>query len=175
MLNVYAGVFDRLSGMVETSLTRVEQSIANIFKTLGFAAFGLIVGWLCHAVVMNTPVLNVKWFSSIVAVIGGGTLSAIFGSDYLFGGYAIGLVLGFFGHAIWSALVWAFGPHLSAFRAAMEHHASIVKRELIAEIDSPSPVYTGERDSRRRPRAVIASALIGSCFLLIGAVACAVA
>ena len=64
---------------------------------IGACLFGTVVGWLAHNVFQRAELLNVSWLASMVGVIGGGAVTAIFRPNSLmFGAYCIGLSFAFF-------------------------------------------------------------------------------
>lgn len=64
---------------------------------IGACLFGTVVGWLAHNVFQRAELLNVSWLASMIGVIGGGAVTAIFRPNSLmFGAYCIGLGFAFF-------------------------------------------------------------------------------
>jgi hypothetical protein len=62
--------------------------------------FGGVVGWMAHHVLHRAARPDVKWLASMIAVIGGGAVTALFEPrSLLFGAYCIGLALAFFARA----------------------------------------------------------------------------
>ena len=71
-------------------------------KIVGAAAFGGLIGWYIYYINRHRPdYVQLGDLVTIVGVIGGAAILALFpaGSD-LFGGYGIGLAIGFFGYFI---------------------------------------------------------------------------
>jgi len=67
------------------------------FLVVGAACFGAVVGWLACRVNQDTPKVDVKWLASMMGVIAGGAVTALFDSkSAMFGTYCIGLAMGFF-------------------------------------------------------------------------------
>jgi hypothetical protein len=63
----------------------------------GAAFFGLVVGWMAHRVFEGQRTPNVSWLGSMIGVIGGGAVTALFGNrTMMFGAYSIGLGIAFF-------------------------------------------------------------------------------
>jgi hypothetical protein len=68
---------------------------------LGAAFFGAVVGWMAHHVLQRAEVLSVQWLASMIGVIGGGAVTALFDKgSLLFGAYCIGLGISFFARVI---------------------------------------------------------------------------
>lgn len=63
---------------------------------IGAAFFGAVVGWLAHNVFQRAEVLNVSWLASMIGIIAGGAVTAIFQQKSLFGAYCMGLGISFF-------------------------------------------------------------------------------
>ncbi len=67
---------------------------------IGAMMFGAVVGWMAHFVLHRAARPDVKWLASMIAVIGGGAVTALFEPrSLLFGSYCIGLALAFFARA----------------------------------------------------------------------------
>ncbi len=65
----------------------------------GTVLFGLVIGWISYRTLRLTARANVLLdFAIIIAIVGGAAVIALLKSDVLFGLYAIGLVIGFFGY-----------------------------------------------------------------------------
>lgn len=66
----------------------------------GVVLFGAVVGWVAGHVLRRTARPDVKWLASLVGVLGGGAVTALFPpQSVLFGAYCVGLAGGFFTHA----------------------------------------------------------------------------
>jgi len=66
---------------------------------LGAVCFGLIVGWMAYRILRNQS--GAPWLSDLIALLGiiaGAVALAFFRNDAIFGWYAIGLIIGFFGY-----------------------------------------------------------------------------
>lgn len=67
----------------------------------GFGAlvFGLVVGWISYRTLRLTGGVNVlSDIATIIAAVGGAAIVTLLRSDVLFGLYAVGLAVGFFGY-----------------------------------------------------------------------------
>jgi hypothetical protein len=63
----------------------------------GAICFGVVVGWICYRTLRrSTDAAKLSDLATVVGVIGGGVITALFKSTDLFAGYAIGLAAGFF-------------------------------------------------------------------------------
>ncbi len=66
---------------------------------LGAFFFGLLLGWVFYRTLrLNAGVSGVAEIASIIGVLGGAAVLALFKSDVLFGWYATGLLIGFFAY-----------------------------------------------------------------------------
>ncbi len=66
---------------------------------LGTLFFGFAVGWIVYRILrLRAGIPALSDLITILGVIGGAAVIALFRSDVLFGWYAIGLVLGFFAY-----------------------------------------------------------------------------
>jgi hypothetical protein len=63
----------------------------------GAICFGVVVGWICYRTLRrSTNPTKLSDLTTIVGVIGGGAVTALFKTTDLFAGYSIGLAIGFF-------------------------------------------------------------------------------
>ena len=68
---------------------------------IGASFFGAVVGWLAHNVFQRAELLNVSWLASMIGVVGGGAVTALFPQGSLmFGAYCIGLGFSFFARVL---------------------------------------------------------------------------
>ncbi|NBE94534.1 hypothetical protein FE391_11870 [Nonomuraea sp. KC401] len=66
---------------------------------IGAICFGIVIGWLTRTTQRHRPgAAGLSDLSAVLAVVGGGAVTALLGSPEVFGGYAVGLAVGFFGH-----------------------------------------------------------------------------
>ena len=84
-------------------------------KILGAAAFGALIGWYVYYINRHRPdQVQFGDLVTIVGVLGGGAILALFpaGSD-LFGGYGIGLAIGFFGYFLTLLVLVGLSPNFN--------------------------------------------------------------
>jgi len=63
----------------------------------GAVCFGAVVGWMTHFTLQRAAKVDTRWLGSIVAILGGATITNAFDpAAGLFGAYAIGLGGAFF-------------------------------------------------------------------------------
>ncbi len=66
---------------------------------LGATVFGVAIGWIAYRILrQRASTAALSDFFTLLGVIGGAAVIALFKSDVLFGLYAIGLVIGFFAY-----------------------------------------------------------------------------
>jgi len=66
---------------------------------LGATFFGLIVGWIAYWILrLRAGAFVLSALITIIGVIGGAAVIALFKDDVMFGWYSIGLVIGFFAY-----------------------------------------------------------------------------
>jgi uncharacterized membrane protein YeaQ/YmgE (transglycosylase-associated protein family) len=71
--------------------------IQTALPLLGAVCFGAVVGWLANHVLEKATQVDVTWLGSMVGVIGGGAVTALFEPrSQVFGAYCIGLATAFF-------------------------------------------------------------------------------
>ena len=81
---------------------------------LGALFFGLVIGWISYRslrLTAGTPALSD--ITTIIGVVGGAAVTALFRSDVLFGLYCVGLALGFFaylGYGVYTSGVQEIEP-----------------------------------------------------------------
>ena len=65
----------------------------------GAFAFGIVVGWLTYFILRRSKPTALSDLSTVVATLGGATILGLFDpKGPMFGAYAIGLAVGFFGY-----------------------------------------------------------------------------
>lgn len=70
-----------------------------VVADIGAVCFGLVVGWITYRTLRRGPDQTaLSDIATIVAAVGGGAVTALFNAASLFGYYAIGLAVGFFGY-----------------------------------------------------------------------------
>jgi Na+/phosphate symporter len=77
-----------------------EEQFLKYIPLVGASFFGAVVGWLAHNVFQRAELLNVSWLASMLGIIAGGAVTAIFQKETLFGAYCIGLGIAFFSRVI---------------------------------------------------------------------------
>lgn len=84
----------------EAADTVVEATRLQIF---GAAGFGAIIGWLVYYINRyRTGDVQFSDLATVIGIIGGGAILALFpASTDLFGGYGIGLFIGFFSYFLY--------------------------------------------------------------------------
>jgi hypothetical protein len=84
-------------------------------KIVGAAAFGALIGWYVYYINRHRPdQVQFGDLVTIIGVLGGGAILALFpaGSD-LFGGYGIGLAIGFFGYYLTLLIFVGLSPNFN--------------------------------------------------------------
>ena len=84
-------------------------------KIVGAAAFGALIGWYVYFINRHRPdQVQFGDLVTIIGVLGGGAILALFpaGSD-LFGGYGIGLAIGFFGYFLVLLILVGLSPNFN--------------------------------------------------------------
>lgn len=88
---------------------------ATRIQVLGAVGFGAIIGWLVYYINRyRTGDVQFSDLATVIGILGGGAILALFpASTDLFGGYGIGLFIGFFSYfiflMIWVAISKKFG------------------------------------------------------------------
>ena len=88
---------------------------ATRIQILGAVGFGAIIGWLVYYINRyRTGDVQFSYLATVIGILCGGAILALFpASTYLFGGYGIGLFIGFFSYfiflMIWVAISKKFG------------------------------------------------------------------
>jgi O-antigen/teichoic acid export membrane protein len=73
----------------------------------GAACFGLVIGWIVYRTLRRREgAAALSDVATVIGAIGGGAVTTVFKSQELFGAYAIGLAIGFFGYLIVSWVVY---------------------------------------------------------------------
>lgn len=111
---------------------------------VGFGAvlFGLIVGWIAYRIVRNRSGAT-AWVQDLIALLGivaGAAALSLFHSDVIFGWYALGLVIGFFGYLA-LGIVWYGKQELQPWQ--LEPLSSTPKPEILEPLPS-TPTPTSE-------------------------------
>lgn len=91
--------YDELISRVSPVPTWLPLPLQEWLPLIGALAFGGVVGWTAHHILVSAEA-DIKLLASIVGVIGGGAVTALFpAKGMLFGTYCIGLALAFFIHS----------------------------------------------------------------------------
>jgi hypothetical protein len=63
----------------------------------GALAFGIVVGWVTYrTLARKTGGAQISDLASVIGAVGGAAITTVYGTQHLFGVYAIGLFVGFF-------------------------------------------------------------------------------
>ncbi|TAH39727.1 MAG: hypothetical protein EYC70_02760 [Planctomycetota bacterium] len=78
------------------------MSCEQIISAIGAGAFGAVIGWYTYYSMRRFKEYTVLDLATLVGALGGAGITALFGESksLLFGCYAIGLALGFFGYVL---------------------------------------------------------------------------
>ncbi len=80
---------------------------------IGATSFGAVIGWMVNHVLQRAERVDIKWLASLIGVIGGGAVTAIFEKrGVFFGAYCVGLAIAFFGRAFLLSSSKVFNPKL---------------------------------------------------------------
>lgn len=95
--NVFVHHFILHATLPEIS-SRMNDYLTPFLATafLGGALFGAVIGWMAHRAYFETRIVTVTWISSLLGVICGGTITALFNNGASFDAYCIGLGSSFF-------------------------------------------------------------------------------
>ncbi|UBU10178.1 hypothetical protein [Nonomuraea gerenzanensis] len=91
------------------------ESEVMAMAVVGAVCFGLVIGWIAYGTLRRRRAGNgVTELAAVLAAVGGGLVTALLGLSEVFGGYAVGLAVGFFGYLALVTLVpgspWAGEP-----------------------------------------------------------------
>lgn len=76
-----------------------SSPIAIIITLLGALAFGVVVGWVTYRTLRNSTVNGISDIAAVIGAVGGAAVTTLFPQgNILFGGYCIGLAIGFFAY-----------------------------------------------------------------------------
>jgi hypothetical protein len=80
----------------------MAEPVASLTQLLGAGGLGVIIGWYVYFINRyRTADVQLGDLVTLVGVLGGGSITALFGPRTdLFGAYGIGLVVGFFGYFV---------------------------------------------------------------------------
>lgn len=70
-----------------------------VLELIGAAAFGLVIGWITYRTLRRKEgAVALSDIATVIGAVGGAGITALFGSQDLFGAYSIGLAIGFFSY-----------------------------------------------------------------------------
>ena len=76
------------------------------FNDWGAFAFGFVIGWICYRSLRRRKEnASLSDLATVIGAVGGGAVLALFKTQELFSGYAIGLAVGFFLYLIASWII----------------------------------------------------------------------
>jgi hypothetical protein len=73
-------------------MTLTDMCLAKI----GAVCFGAVIGWVVSGAYVAMTQVTLPWIASLIGIIGGGAVVAVFNKPELFGAYCIGLAIAFF-------------------------------------------------------------------------------
>lgn len=75
--------------------------------TWGALCFGLVIGWVTYRTLRRKQeAATLADISAVIAAVGGAGVTALFKDPQLFGGYCIGLAVGFFAYFIVALILY---------------------------------------------------------------------
>jgi len=73
---------------------------------VGAAAFGVVIGWVTYRTLRRTTdKVGLSDLATVIGAVGGGAVTQLFDDDAVFGWYAVGLAVGFFGYLVLALLI----------------------------------------------------------------------
>jgi hypothetical protein len=73
---------------------------------LGAICFGLVIGWITYRTLRRKEgAVGLTDLATVLAAVGGGAVTALFDDAVVFGAYAVGLAVGFFGYLVAATLM----------------------------------------------------------------------
>ncbi|MET9244195.1 hypothetical protein [Nonomuraea sp. NPDC003709] len=73
---------------------------------LGAICFGLVIGWITYGTLRRRQgAAGLSDLAAVLAAVGGGAVTALVGAPEVFGAYAVGLAIGFFGYLVATTLM----------------------------------------------------------------------
>ncbi|MFI9843931.1 hypothetical protein ACIHFD_43335 [Nonomuraea sp. NPDC051941] len=73
---------------------------------LGAICFGLVIGWITYGTLRRRQgAAGLSDLAAVLAAVGGGAVTALVGTPEVFGAYAVGLAIGFFGYLVAATLM----------------------------------------------------------------------
>jgi hypothetical protein len=75
-------------------------------EDVGGLTFGVVIGWVTYRTLRrSTEKVGLSDIATVVAAVGGGLVAERFDDPDVFGWYAIGLAIGFFGYLVLALLL----------------------------------------------------------------------
>jgi hypothetical protein len=75
--------------------------VTQLVMIVGAAAFGVVIGWTTYFIMRRAQPKALTDLTTILGILGGATILGLFDpKGPMFGGYAIGLLIGFFAYYI---------------------------------------------------------------------------
>ncbi|MGI5289128.1 hypothetical protein ACQEVF_38095 [Nonomuraea polychroma] len=73
---------------------------------LGAICFGLVIGWITYRTLRRREgAVGLTDLATVLAAVGGAAVTALFDVPEVFGAYAVGLAVGFFGYLVVATLM----------------------------------------------------------------------
>jgi hypothetical protein len=71
----------------------------TVVADIGALLFGIVIGWITYrTLARRAGGAHISDIATVIAAVGGGAVTGLFNDRGLFGMYAIGLAIGFFGY-----------------------------------------------------------------------------
>lgn len=78
-----------------------------LVQSIGAVAFGVVVGWVTYRTLRRrSSAVELSDIATVIGAVGGAAVTALFQNGDLFGWYAIGLAVGFFGYLLLGVTVF---------------------------------------------------------------------
>ena len=74
-------------------------------ETAGAICFGIVIGWVTYRTLRHNQSSGLSDIATVIGAVGGAAITAIFTTDQLFGGYCVGLAIGFFAYFVVSLFI----------------------------------------------------------------------
>jgi uncharacterized membrane protein YeaQ/YmgE (transglycosylase-associated protein family) len=72
---------------------------AGALATIGAGCFGLVIGWIAYRTLRRREgAAQLSDIATVVGAVGGAAVTSVFDDADVFGGYSIGLAIGFFAY-----------------------------------------------------------------------------
>jgi O-antigen/teichoic acid export membrane protein len=101
-MNIQSGI--RRYNMI---IGKFEKEVYMELAILGAICFGLVIGWVTYRTLRRKQdATGLSDISAVIAAVGGAGVTALFKDPQLFGGYCIGLAIGFFAYFILALILY---------------------------------------------------------------------